>query len=364
MVPHSISCHPPDLSPNGQVSIHIADVTHFVMPGSALDSEARLRATSAYFVKRVLPMLPEELGTDLCSLNAGMDRLAFSVEAEVDPEGQVLRSWIGRTVMRSSYKMDYKTAQRIIGAGSAGAAEPLLPEGTDLHGHEWADLCRDVRDIHTLAQNRRRARRARGAVIMESGDLYFEFDERGYPVDVTLVRQEEANHMVEEMMLLANSVAAEQMTRTPQGLGLLVRNPPPSQQQLKRFAEAGQALGVGSVDTPEDVSRAIAAMHEANPEMGKVLFRVTMPLQRASYFHSSEFPLADWSHYALAIDKYTHFTSPIRRFADITVHRVLAQLEDAERGAEAAAAAAEAAPNVIVASSKKGALQPRVPEAV
>jgi VacB/RNase II family 3'-5' exoribonuclease len=300
-------------------------------------------------------MLPEELGTDLCSLNAGTDRLAFSVEVEVDPEGQVLRSWVGRTVMRSSYKMDYKTAQGIIEAGRTGAADPALADAASLYGHEWADLCSDVRDLHSLAQRRRHARKARGAVIMESGDLYFEFDERGYPVDVALIPQEEANHLVEEMMLLANSVAVEQMTRTPEGLGLLVRNPPPSQQQLKKFAEAGQLLGVAGVETPEDVSRAIASMHEANPEMGKVLFRVTMPLQRASYFHSSEFPLAEWAHYALAINKYTHFTSPIRRFADMTVHRVLAQLEDAERAAAAAADAAAEAPSVIVPPSKKGA---------
>lgn len=168
--------------------MHIADVTHFVAAGSALDSEARSRATSAYFVRRVLPMLPEEIGTNLCSLNAGVDRLAFTVECELDGEGRVVSSWLGRTVMRSAFKMDYPTAQRIIQGAEAGSPPPPPPEGSPepFFGHTWEDLCADVGDLHRLAQRRRAARREKGAVIIEGNDLYFSFDERGYPTECAL----------------------------------------------------------------------------------------------------------------------------------------------------------------------------------
>lgn len=409
-----------------QVSVHIADVTHFVARDSPLDAEARARATSAYFVRRVLPMLPEELSTDLCSLNAGVDRLAFSVECEVDREGQILSSWVGRTVMQSAFKMDYDTAQLIIDRSEAGEPLPPKPEGAEgpFGGHTWEELCQDVLALHALAQRRRGARKGRGAVIMESGDLYFDFDEDGNPTEcvrkntrekrgavaaahmhrdphlrssprpvsatalaalsplsfprsVKIVPQEEANQMVEEFMLLANNVAAEKMTKargsgTGPGSALLVRNPPPSAIQLKRFSEAGEQFGAGAVETPQEVAQALAAVAASSPEMGKVLFRVAMPLQRASYFHSEEFSLADWHHYALAIDRYTHFTSPIRRFADMTVHRILGEITDAEAGvapapapaaAAAAAPAQEAAPGgstVISAGGKKGKQQMKI----
>lgn len=184
--------HPP--VPSAQISVHIADVTHFVQRDSALDSEARARATSAYFVRGVLPMLPEELSTDLCSLNAGVDRLAFSVECEVDRDGKVLKSWIGRTVMRSAFKMDYNTAQKIIEATEGGTDAPPPPGGleTIFGGHKWEELCQDVADLHSLAQRRRAARKADGAVIMESADLYFDFDDRGHPTGCACARSSAA----------------------------------------------------------------------------------------------------------------------------------------------------------------------------
>lgn len=192
-----------------------------------------------------------------------------------------------------------------------------------------------------------------------------------------MLPQEEANQLVEEFMLLANNIAAETMTSARsaelKAPALLVRNPPPSPSQLRRFSEAGQQLGFGAVETAEEVSRAIARCGDDNPEMGKVLFRVAMPLQRASYFHSGEFPLADWGHYALALGRYTHFTSPIRRFADMTVHRVLGQITDGEvpggaaKPQEAARQAAAQGPqpdgqggSVIVAAGKKGKQQMKI----
>ncbi|CAA3012949.1 DIS3-like exonuclease 2 [Olea europaea subsp. europaea] len=322
-----------------RVGVHIADASYFVLPDTALDIDAQMRSTSVYLLRSKLPMLPSLLSENLCSLNPGADRLAFSIFWDIDPAGEVLDRWIGRTIIKSCCKLSHEHAQEIIdGAFDIHNSISIGNHWPQLHGQfEWLDVIGSVKSLHEISKVLKENRFTRGALSLESPKVDFIFDEDGVPYDSVFSEQQESNFLVEEFMLLANRTAAEVITRAYPTSALLRRHPEPNVRKLKEFEmfcnKHGLHLDISSCDhlhhSLEHIKREL--------EYDSVLFDILMsyaarPMQLAAYFCSGDFNYANggWGHYALAIPLYTHFTSPIRRYPDIIVHRTLAATIEAE----------------------------------
>ncbi|KAF8165293.1 hypothetical protein B0H34DRAFT_688609 [Crassisporium funariophilum] len=298
------------------VGVHIADVTFFVKPNTALDRDARKRATSVYLVQRAVPMLPPALSEQLCSLLPGQDRLAFSVVFTMDADAKVLQKWFGKTVIRSVAKLAYSDAQRVIDGKSLG--EVNLSQGHDASGIE-----KDINILQSLAKKLRAQRFRNGALSLESPSLSFKLDENGLPTDCGQYERAEANYLIEEFMLLTNISVAQHIAVHLPEQALLRRHDTPIERRLTTFTQRAGRLGY-TMDTSS--SGALMRSFEAinNPTARRLLellsFKAT---QRAKYFCSGMLDIAKYGHYALNTPLYTHFTSPIRRYADVLVHRQL-----------------------------------------
>lgn len=331
-----------------RLGVHIADVAAFVQHGTALDAEARERATSTYLVDQVVPMLPRELCDNLCSLNPGVDRLAFSVEWEVDGCGEVVSAsndsdgketpvWFGRSVIRSATKLSYAHAQAWL--DSPPDQEGACPEaGVELdEGHAWADVASDVRVLWGLAKQMRARRFSSGALALDNAKVVFQLDpDTGMPRSTSHYTVRESNRLVEELMLLANRTVASLISDAFPECAVLRNHAEPDANkvaELRAFcalhgvALLGDEDGDGqSVDSGK-LHRALEALKRAHGhghvhEALRAL--ATRPLQLATYFSTGDLAHERWRHYALSVDRYTHFTSPIRRYPDLLVHRLLA----------------------------------------
>ncbi|BDA45360.1 DIS3-like exonuclease 2 [Coccomyxa sp. Obi] len=307
-----------------RVGVHIADVAHFVAAGSALDAEAAMRGTSVYMVDRVIPMLPRLLCEELCSLNPGVDRLTFSVIWEMTEEGKVLSQWAGRTVIRSCTKLAYEHAQAMIEGTFDAANHPAALSSP----HTWLQVVEDVLTLHKIAAARRKARFENGALRLDNVKLNFELDAEGNPCNAHPHVQREANQLVEEFMLLANMAVAGVIAKAFPDRALLRRHPPPHQRKMEELAVTAAGLDVSlDVSSAAALQASLAALRDhPDPRMLDIVqLLATKPMQLARYFCTGEIedPSA-WGHYALAVPEYTHFTSPIRRYPDIVVHRLLA----------------------------------------
>ncbi|KAG6837429.1 hypothetical protein H0H93_009523 [Arthromyces matolae] len=306
------------------VGVHIADVSYFVKPNTALDRDARKRATSVYLIQRAVPMLPPVLSEQLCSLVPGQDRLAFSVIFTMTKEARVVNKWFGRTVIKSAAKLSYQDVQNIIEGKGIGSV-PVAPE------HEARDVEHDVRNLQDLAQQLRSSRFEHGTLSLESLKLTFELDEDGFPSDCGRYQRTDAHFLVEEFMLLSNVSVAQQIAVHHPEQALLRRHDTPIERRLVAFKERAERIGIKM-----DTSSAGALMRSFDaiddPTARRLLellsFKAT---HRAKYFCAGMLDIAKYSHYALNVPLYTHFTSPIRRYADILVHR---QLESAIQGGE------------------------------
>ena len=299
--------------PNGhlQAGVHIADVTYFVHPDTPLDKEAAHRATSTYLVERRLDMLPTLLTTELCSLRSKEDHLAFSVLWEFDDEGNIYDVQFCKSVIHSVASLTYDEAQTML-------------DDT----HHTSPVAESVRQLNKLARILRQRRIDMGALTLASQEVRFKLDqETQSPTDVTTYALKEANALVEEWMLLANITVSKKVLRHFPTLGLLRRHQPPSREQFDPLVKAAQAAGV-SIDISS--SKALAdsldsAVRAEDPFFNKLLrIMSTRCMMPAQYFCSGEVPKEQWHHYGLAAPVYTHFTSPIRRYADVIVHRLLA----------------------------------------
>lgn len=322
-----------------RVGVHIADVSYFVHPETMLDREAQDRSTSIYLIQRMLPMLPHILCEELCSLNPGVDRLAFSVMWDIHPSGDVLDHWIGRTVIHSCCKLSYQHAQEIIDGtfdcSKTNGSEMCYPE---LHGaFDWQDIVADVRNLHTIARQRRENRFEKGALRLDNSKLVFFLDEDGLPCESMLYESKDSNMLVEEFMLLANMTVAEVISRAFPECSLLRRHPEPNMRKLREFEAFCNKHGFDlDVSSAGALHRSLESLRE-NLKDDHSLFSIivlyaTKPMQLATYFCTGELrdKETDWAHYALATPLYTHFTSPIRRYPDIVVHRLLAATLEAE----------------------------------
>ncbi|KAM3605193.1 uncharacterized protein V6R79_022077 [Siganus canaliculatus] len=314
---------------NFEVGVHIADVSYFVEEGNTLDAVASQRATSVYMVQKVIPMLPRLLCEELCSLNPLSDRLTFSVVWKITPQGKILSEWFGRSVIRSCVKLSYDHAQSMIDAPeklfSAEELPPVDPE------HSIDEIHRAVLNLHSIAKNLRSQRFSGGALRLDQLKLSFTLDkETMMPQGCYVYQYRDSNKLVEEFMLLANIATAHHIHKKFPELALLRRHPPPKAKMVDELQELCDQLGIEI-----DLSSAGALHKSLNATLGddeystarkEVLTHMcSRPMQMASYFCSGVIQEEQFfKHYALNVPLYTHFTSPIRRYADIVVHRLLA----------------------------------------
>lgn len=309
------------------VGVHVADVSYFVKPNTALDRDARKRATSVYLVQRAVPMLPPSLSEELCSLVAGKDRLAMSVIFTMTKEGEVKKKWFGKTVIRSAAQLSYQVAQNVLDGKTLGSV-PVAPE------HSAPDIEHDIKVLADIAKRLRAKRFENGALMLESSRLKFALDDHGLPIDCGQYETLETNQLIEEFMLLANvSVAQHVAVHLPEQ-ALLRRHDTPIERRLNGFKERAARLGV-EMDTTSSATMMRSFNAVKNSTARRLLellsFKAT---QRAKYFCAGMLDIAKYGHYALNIPLYTHFTSPIRRYADIIVHRQLEAVLQAGAGAE------------------------------
>ncbi|XP_066883276.1 DIS3-like exonuclease 2 isoform X2 [Kogia breviceps] len=324
----ALSCKPV-ADGNFEVGVHIADVSYFVPEGSSLDKVAAERATSVYLVQKVVPMLPRLLCEELCSLNPMTDKLTFSVIWTLTPKGKILSEWFGQTIIRSCTKLSYEHAQSMIEGPTRKIPEKELPPVSPEHTSE--EVHRAVLNLHGIAKELRQQRFAGGALRLDQLKLVFTLDhETGLPQGCHIYEYRDSNKLVEEFMLLANMAVARKIHCTFPERALLRRHPPPQTKMLNDLVEFCDQMGL-----PMDFSSA-GALHKSLMEtfgddkysraQKEVLTNMcSRPMQMASYFCSGVLQgQAQLRHYALNVPLYTHFTSPIRRFADVLVHRLLA----------------------------------------
>ena len=292
-----------------EVGVHIADVSHYVTPDSVIDREARERGTSVYLVDRTVPMLPERLCNEICSLRPGEEKCCFSALFTLNDEAEVQEQWLGRTVIRSDHRFAYEEAQQIIESGEGPYAE-------------------EISILHRLAQKIRRERFRHGAVAYNREEMKFRLDEKGRPLGVYAKVQQEANQLIEEFMLLANRRVAEFCAhsikngrRVPRTMVYRVHDNP-SPEKLERFrsfilrfghyfkAQKGRAVA-------KEMNKLLQGI-AGRPEENAVQILAVRSMAKAEYSTNNI------GHYGLAFPFYTHFTSPIRRYPDVLVHRLLA----------------------------------------
>ena len=291
-----------------EVGVHIADVTHYVKPGDLVDKEAYNRATSVYLVDRTIPMLPEKLSNNLCSLRPGEDKLCFSAIFEMDEKANVLDSWFGRTVINSDYRMDYEQAQQIIETG----------EG---------DLKDEIKILWSLADILRKKRFEKGAINFERPEMKVEIDDAGRPVNVYQKISKESNFLIEEFMLLANRSVAEfvaKKTGYKQPTFVYRIHEAPNAEKLGNLRSFAGNFGfkMGSTETVKQATKSLNTLLKdvkGSAAESAIEMLALRAMARACYSTDNV------GHYGLAFPFYTHFTSPIRRYPDMMVHRLLTE---------------------------------------
>ena len=325
--------------------MHIADVTHYVHPGSVVDEEAKTRSTSVYLVDRTVPMLPEKLSNKLCSLRPGEPKLTFSAVFEITPLGRIASQWFGRTIITSDYRFAYETAQQIIDAGQkamkmelrggtdgkAAAGDADVPDRDGSAMGEGItsgmiipdELKAAVLTLNNLALKLRKKRFAAGAISFERPEMKVEVDEKGRPVRVYQKVSKEANWLIEEFMLLANRSVAEYVARQKKTFVYRVHDEP-NQDKLENLRSFIHNFGytLGPTNSGKEISRELNGLFAAakdKPEFNAIELLSLRTMAKARY------DTENIGHYGLAFKYYTHFTSPIRRYPDMMVHRLLAK---------------------------------------
>ncbi|XP_078097275.1 DIS3-like exonuclease 1 isoform X1 [Mustelus asterias] len=314
---------------NLELGVHIADVTHFVKLNSYTDLEARSRATTCYLADRRYDMLPTILSADLCSLLGGADRYAVSVMWELDKTNyEVLKVWFGRTIIKSAYKMFYEAAQALLDGDLSVMADITELKGLDEKDKHkiMNDLIWAIEKLTEIARHTRAKRALGGALELEGIELRVQLDEKKNISDLVPKQPLEVHETVAECMILANHWVAKKITENLPHQALLRRHPPPQQEFFTELVDCAKAKGF-EIDTRSNKALADSLDMAEDPDDAQVnkLLRsmATQAMSNAVYFSTGSCSEDEFYHYGLALEKYTHFTSPIRRYADIVVHRLL-----------------------------------------
>ena len=296
---------------NYEIGIHIADVSHFVKPDSILDKAAYARATSVYLPDRVNPMLPEKISNELCSLRPNEDKYTFSVILQITNRGEVKHKWIGRTLIHSNHRFSYEEVQQTIEAKEGLHDKPILL-------------------LNELAQSFRRERFRNGAINFSSLEVRFKLDEDGKPLGIVIKESKEAHQLVEEFMLLANRTVAEYVSKiksNKEPIPFPYRiHDTPSEEKLLPFAAFARKFGY-TFDMKNELEVATSFNKLLKDVKGKpeqhVLEQLGIRTMAKAVYTSSNI-----GHYGLGFENYCHFTSPIRRYPDVLVHRILQECLD------------------------------------
>ncbi|RAJ79971.1 ribonuclease R [Chitinophaga dinghuensis] len=291
-----------------EIGVHIADVSHYVLPGTELDKEAEKRANSVYLPDRVLPMLPEKISNELCSLRPHEDKYTFSAIFQMNEKGEVKQHWIGRTVIHSAHRFTYEDVQDIIESQEGPYKQEILL-------------------LNKIAQTLRKDRFSKGAINFSSQEVRFKLDETGKPIGIVIKESKEAHQLIEEMMLLANRtvaayVAKIKVNKQPVPFPYRVHDTP-DPEKLKVFASFANKFGYRfDLSSPDNIASSFNRMLElvkGKPEQHVLETLGIRTMAKAAY------TIDNVGHYGLGFEDYCHFTSPIRRYPDVLVHRVLAE---------------------------------------
>ena len=291
---------------NYEVGVHIADVSHYIIPDSELDKEADERGTSVYLVDRVIPMLPERLSNGLCSLRPNEDKLCFSAVFELNEDAHILNEWYGKTIIHSNRRFTYEEVQEVI-------------------ENKQGDYYQEILKLNALAYKLRERKFKNGAISFETTEVKFRLDDTGKPIGVYVKERKDAHKLIEDFMLLANRKVAEYASKLGKGKNkytFVYRvHDTPKPEALASFAQFAARFGY-KINTKSDKETAKSLNFLMEDVEGKkeqnVLTQLAIrSMAKAIYTTKSS------SHYGLAFDHYTHFTSPIRRYPDVMVHRLL-----------------------------------------
>jgi ribonuclease R len=292
---------------NVEVGVHIADVSYFVRPGTSIDDEARKRATSVYLVDRTIPMLPEVLSNNLCSLNPNEDRLAVSAVFELNSDAQIVSKWFGETVIHSDRRFTYEDAQEVIDSQSG-------------------DFLDELNTLKTLAFKIRDRRTAKGAIAFDTPEVKVRLDENGKPIKIELKERRDTNLLIEDFMLLANENVAEMLSEAARNAGLtnsvIYRiHDLPDAERIENLSQFLKVMGydletrAGHVKGT-DINQLLEKV-KGTPEEYLIKTATLRSMAKAIYTTKNA------GHFGLAFDYYTHFTSPIRRYPDLLIHRLV-----------------------------------------
>lgn len=296
---------------NYEIGVHIADVSHFVKPNSLLDNEAYARATSVYLPDRVNPMLPEKISNELCSLRPNEDKYTFSVVFQITNRAEIKSQWIGRTIIHSDHRFTYEEVQETI----------EKKEG--MHG-------KAILLLNNLAQEFRKKRFDNGAINFSSTEVRFQLDEKGKPIGIIVKESKEAHKLIEEFMLLANKAVAEYVSKIKINKEVIPFpyriHDQPGEEKLKPFVAFARKFGY-QFDTKDEKTIASSFNNLLSDVHGKPEQHVLEQLGIRT-MAKAIYTTGNIGHYGLGFENYCHFTSPIRRYPDVLVHRVLQQCLD------------------------------------
>ena len=311
-----------------EVGVHIADVSHYVKENSIIDKEAVKRATSIYLVDRTIPMLPERLCNYICSLRPDEEKLTYSTIFEMDENAEIKRWHLTHAVIKSNRRFAYEEVQAVLDAPA-----PLPADGDFACGEEEATL---LRTLHRLAQQLRQKRFKNGAVKFDREELHFDVDEKGKPIRCYYKKSKTANQLIEEFMLLANRSVAESIGKVKKGqkaktLPYRIHDQPdPTKLETLRQFVVKFGYKVKTDGTKEAISKSLNALMDDCAGKGEQKLIETVALRAMM---KAKYSIHNIGHYGLAFDYYTHFTSPIRRYPDTMVHRLLTRYQQKGRSA-------------------------------